>query len=73
MWVQSLGCEDPLEESMATHSSILAWRKHQVHLISTNEAAEHLGVTVLSPRSQGKVMAELAKEPGLLTTVLPII
>ena len=26
MWVQSLGREDPLEESMATHSSILAWR-----------------------------------------------
>ena len=25
-WVQSLGWEDPLEESMATHSSILAWR-----------------------------------------------
>ena len=25
MWVQSLGWEDPLEESMATHSSILAW------------------------------------------------
>ena len=24
--VQSLGWEDPLEESMATHSSILAWR-----------------------------------------------
>ena len=24
-WVQSLGCEDPLEEDMATHSSILAW------------------------------------------------
>ena len=24
--VQSLGQEDPLEESMATHSSILAWR-----------------------------------------------
>ena len=23
-WVQSLGCEDPLEEGMATHSSILA-------------------------------------------------
>ena len=23
--VQSLGCEDPLEESMATHSSILVW------------------------------------------------
>ena len=29
MWenqVQSLGREDPLEEEMATHSSILAWR-----------------------------------------------
>ena len=25
-WVQSLGWEDPLEESMATHFSILAWR-----------------------------------------------
>ena len=25
-WVQSLGWEDPLEEGMATHSSILAWR-----------------------------------------------
>ena len=26
MWVQSLGQEDPLEEGMATHSSIRAWR-----------------------------------------------
>ena len=26
MWVQSLGREDPLEEGMATHSSILASR-----------------------------------------------
>ena len=25
-WIQSLGQEDPLEKSMATHSSILAWR-----------------------------------------------
>ena len=25
-WVQSLGQEYPLEEGMATHSSILAWR-----------------------------------------------
>ena len=25
-WVQSLGSEDPLEEVMATHSSIFAWR-----------------------------------------------
>ena len=25
-WVRSLGQEDPLEEDMAIHSSILAWR-----------------------------------------------
>ena len=25
-WVQSLGQDDPLEEEMATQSSILAWR-----------------------------------------------
>jgi len=25
-WIQSLVWEDPLEEGMATHSSILAWR-----------------------------------------------
>ena len=24
--VQSLGCEDPLEEAMAAHPSILAWK-----------------------------------------------
>ena len=26
MWLQALSWEDPLEEAMATHSSILAWR-----------------------------------------------
>ena len=26
IWVQFLGQEDPLEEGMATHSSILSWR-----------------------------------------------
>ena len=26
MWVGSLGREDPLEEDIATHSNILAWR-----------------------------------------------
>ena len=25
-WLQSLGWEDPLEEGMATHSSVFAWR-----------------------------------------------
>ena len=26
MWIPPLGQEDPLQESMATHSTILAWR-----------------------------------------------
>ena len=26
MWIRSLGWEDLLEEEMATHSSILAWK-----------------------------------------------
>ena len=26
MWVQYLGQEDPLEEGMAIHASVLAWR-----------------------------------------------
>ena len=25
-WVRSLGQEDPLEEEMATHSTVLAWK-----------------------------------------------
>ena len=25
-WVQSLGCEDPLEKKLATHCSLLAWK-----------------------------------------------
>ena len=37
-WVQSLGWEDPLEEDMATHSSILAlripWTKESCRLQS---------------------------------------
>ena len=26
MWIQFLGWEDPLEEGLTTHSSILVWR-----------------------------------------------
>ena len=35
MWVRSLGWEDPLEDDMATHSSILAWR-----ILRTEEPGE---------------------------------
>ena len=36
-WVQSLGQEEPLEEEMATHSSILAWR------ITMDRGAQSMG------------------------------
>ena len=36
---QSLGWEEPLEEGMATHSSILAWR-----IPSTEEPGESIGL-----------------------------
>ena len=39
-WVQSLGWEDPLEEGMETHSSILAWR------ILTDRGAWEGGATI---------------------------
>ena len=40
-WVQFLGLEDPLEEDMATHSSILAWR-----ILWTEEPGGGGGATV---------------------------
>ena len=40
-WVRSLDWEDPLEEGMATHSSILAWRIHGQRSLATHlEVAE---------------------------------
>ena len=39
-WVQSLAWEDPLEEEMATHSSILAWETMPRHLFEGNPVDE---------------------------------
>ena len=38
-WVKSLGGEDPLEEEMATHSSILAWK---IPYTKTGRATVHV-------------------------------
>ena len=46
-WVRSLDWEDPLEEGMVTHSSILAWRIHMDR--GTWKATVH-GVTKSSTR-----------------------
>ena len=48
-WVQSLGQEDPLEEGMATTSSLLAWR-----IPSTEEPGklQSMGVAELDTTEQ---------------------
>ena len=46
--VQSMGWEDPLEEGMATHSSVLAWRipmdrgawRATVHVVMESDTTE---------------------------------
>ena len=47
-WVLSMGWEDPLEEGMATHSSIPAWRIPRteesgglVHGVAGSDTTEH--------------------------------
>ena len=40
-WVHSLGQEDPLEEEMATHSSILAW---EIPWIEESGGLQSIGV-----------------------------
>ena len=52
-WVRCLGREDPLEEGMATHSSILAWRipmdrgawRVTVHGVAESITTEHLSIS----------------------------
>ena len=39
--VQSLGREDPLEEGMVSHSSILAWKSHGQRSLAGKSAWGH--------------------------------
>ena len=51
-WVRSLRWEDPLEEGIATHSSILAWRipmdrgtwQATIHGVAESDMTERLGI-----------------------------
>ena len=48
-WVQSLGWEDPQEESMATHSSIHAWRGPWTEIPSGLQSMAQLCPTLCDP------------------------
>ena len=56
-WVQSLDWEDPLEEGMATQSSIIAWRNSMdrgawrptVHGVAESDMTERLSTQHPSP------------------------
>ena len=53
-WVQSLGWEDPLEEGMATHSNILAWK-----IPWTEESGGLLSKKVANSRTRLKRLSTL--------------
>ena len=55
MWVRSLGGEDPPEEDMATHSSILAWRIPGTEEPGGLQPVGSQSQTRLSEHTQGKV------------------
>ena len=46
-WIPSQGQEDPLEKEMATHSSVLAWRRATVHGVTKSRT--HLSDFHLHP------------------------
>ena len=63
IWVRSLGREDPLEEGMATHSSILIWRIPWTEEpgglqsigrteLDTTEAADHTNILLAIQREK---------------------
>ena len=46
--IQSLGWENPLEEEMATHSSIFAWKSHGQGKLAGYSLRGHMSLTRLS-------------------------
>ena len=84
MWVQSLGGEDPLEEGMATHSSILAWRiprteepgrlqpmgSQRVGQDGSTQAHTHWELRSHNPHSTAKNRVQRGDDGGLKQGVL---
>ena len=77
-WTQSLGWENPLEEGMATHSSILAWRIPMdrgdwwaaIHGVAKSrtrlsDQAQHSTLVVKNPPANAGDKRDLGSIPGL--------
>ena len=60
MRVQSLGQEDPLEEGMATHSSIPAWR---IPWTEEPGGLQSMGVTKSQTQPSGSHLHEIMVNP----------
>ena len=57
MWVRSLGWKDPLEEGMAIHCSILAWR------IARTEELQSTGLNIVRHDLENKQQHVLVTMP----------
>ena len=66
-WVRSLDWEDPLEEGMATYSSILAWRipmnrgawQVAVHWVTESDMTEQLSTAQHSTANSPNVLQQV--------------
>ena len=65
MWVRSLGWEDALEQGMATHCSILAWR-----IPSTEEPG---GLQSIDLQRVGHNLSDLARVHETSDNVLTVL
>ena len=72
-WVRSLGQEDPLENEMATHSSILAWRipwtEEPDGLQSTGSLTCTAGEGDGTPLQDSRLEKPWTEEPGGLQSM----
>ena len=68
MWVRSPGQEDPLEEGVTTHSSILAWR-----IPWTEEAGGLQSMGLQRVRNNGATKSSIARGLLFFVSLPPLI
>ena len=62
-WVRSLGCKDPLEEKMVTHSSAIAWRNPWTEEPEELESMGSQRVRHEKTRTHNKLKPDLSSFP----------